>query len=83
MGNNALLADEAPLTLQSLPLWVLFSVIVVAVTFVASVFIAATSLLPRRGAPLVAGAIGDRDQVGERTRPEAAEHLLVLPPTRP
>jgi hypothetical protein len=76
MTHDAALADEAPLTFQSLPFWALFVVVFVVVTIVGSVLIAATSLLPRREAP--SAAVTRRG----RMRPDAAKHLLVLPPAR-
>jgi hypothetical protein len=82
MGNDAALAEEAPLTLQSFPFWALFIVIFAVVTAVASVLIAATNLLSSREAPSVADEKRDRDQVRERTRPNAVKHLLAFPPAR-
>jgi len=52
MGNDAALAEEAPLSVKSFPYWVLFIILVVVVTLVSSVLIATTDLLSRSSAPL-------------------------------
>jgi hypothetical protein len=52
MGNDAALAEEAPLSVESFPYWVLFIILVVVVTLVSSVLIATTDLLSRSSAPL-------------------------------
>lgn len=77
MGNDAALADEAPLTLRSFPYWALFIVIFGVVTVVGSVLVAVANLLS------AAAAIGDRTQVRQRTRPRVPKHLQVIPPARP
>ena len=77
MGNDAALADEAPLTLRSFPYWALFIVIFGVVTVVGSVLVAVANLLS------AAGAIAERVQLRERTRPDARKHLQVIPPARP
>ncbi|HZZ88747.1 MAG TPA: hypothetical protein VFE13_10485 [Caulobacteraceae bacterium] len=80
MENDAALAEEAPLTLQDLPFWVLFVVIFTLVTFVGAVLIAATSLLSSDDALSRARSASDRGQVRDRAQPHAARHLAILPP---